>query len=455
MKIIIAGAGAVGTHLARLLSNDNRDIVLMDEDIEKLAKLAQDMDIMTLGVSPTSIKGMKQAGVHDADLFIGVTPDENENITCAMIAKQLGAKTTVARVDNYEYVDDDMKAKFANAGVDHLIYPEKLAGKEIAASAKYSWVRQWWEFDGDLVLLSLKMHSQIKRGNLEYGENMLIGKSLKEIGQGGHQFHVVAIKRKGETIIPFGDERIYAHDTVFFMAKKSEINTIQHLAGKDEYEPIKKIMIIGGGKTAVRVDWALPDNVSVKIIEPDIQRCEKLGELTKDRTLIINGDGYDIDLLNDEGYSNLDAFLALTENDEENILACVAARKSGVKKTIAQVENLAYLDMAEQLDVGTIINKKMIAASYIYQMMLKADVQSVKTLTIADADVAEFIVKEGSAVTKHPIKDIGIPKNVNIGGVIRKGESMLVGGETQLQAGDKVVVFCGANTLKKLDKYFK
>lgn len=447
MKIIIAGAGAVGTYLARLLSKDNLDIVLIDEDVEKLAQLSQDLDIMTLGVAPTSVQGLKNAKVDSANLFIAVTPYETENITCAMLAKKLGAKRTVARVDNFEYVTDEIKKKFAEAGVDHLIYPEKLAAKEIAESAQYSWVRQWRDFDGDLVLLSVKMNP---------GEdNALVGRTLKEIGSQGRLFHVVAILRHGETIIPSGDEKINVGDLVFFMAKRGEIYTIRHLAGKDDYPEVKRVMIIGGGKLAVRADWALPDNVSLKIIEPDKQRCIKLGEMTKDRTMIINGDSYDVNLLADEGFNNLDAFIALTENDEENILACVSARKRGVMKTIAQVENLSYKDMVEQLDTGTIINKKVVAASYIYQMLLKGEVKSVKTLTIADADVAEFIVKEGSAVTKKLIKDSGIPKEVNIGGVVRDGEGLLVSGSTQLQAGDKVIVFCMAGTLQKLDKFFK
>lgn len=449
MKIVIAGAGAVGTHLARLLSKDDFDVVLMDEDIDHLAKLNQELDIMTLGVSPDSIKGQMKAGVDNANLFIAVTPHESRNITCCLIAHQLGAQRTVARVDNYEYVDPRNKILFPKAGVNHLIYPEKLAGSEIAASCQYSWVRQWWDFDGDLVLLSVKMNAC----NMD-GENLLVGKTLKEIGQKGHQFHVVAIKRDNETIIPYGDEKILADDMVFFMAKRGEIDTIRHLSGKDDYPQVKSVMIIGGSKLAVRADWALPDSMSVKIIEPDMQRCEKLGELTKARTLIINGDGYDVELLKDEGYDHLDAFLALTPNDEENILACVAARQHGVHKTIAQVENLAYLDMAEQLDVGTIINKKKIAASYIYQMLLKADVKSVKTLTINEADVAEFEVKPGSAVTKKPIMNVGIPHDVNIGGMIRNGEGLLVSGSTQLMAGDRVVVFCLGNNLKKLDKFF-
>ena len=446
MKIIIAGAGAVGMHLARMLSKDDQNVTLIDQNIDKLAKLSQELDIMTLGQSPLSIKAQKNAGVDDADLFIAVTPDESVNITCCMIAKQLGAKKTVARVDTYEYVEQENKKLLAPSGVDHLIYPEKIAGQEIAESMQYSWVRQWWNFDGELVLLSVKIHQL---------DNQLIGKTLRDISQGGHQFHVVAIIRSGDTIIPSGNEVILDQDLVFFMAKRGEIDTIRHLTGKDHYPQVRHAMIIGGTKLAVRADWALSDKLSLKIIEPNEQVCERLSEQTKDRTLIINGAGYDIDLLNDEGYDNLDALIALTDNDEENILACVAARNRGIRKTIAQVENLAYMSMAEQLDIGTIINKKTITASYIYQHMLKADVTNVKILTIADADVAEFIVKENSIISKRPIKDVGIPHNVNIGGLIRNGDGMLVSGNTQLKVGDRVVVFCAGKTLNKLDRYFK
>jgi trk system potassium uptake protein TrkA len=238
------------------------------------------------------------------------------------------------------------------------------------------------------------------------------------------------------------------------MTTRDQINNIRHLTGKDNYPQVKHVMIIGGGKLAVRTDGAIPDNYSVKIIEKDAARCEELGKITKHRTMILNGDGYDLDLLQDEGYNHIEAFAALTNNDEKNILACMAARRNGICNTYAQVENLAFLDMVESLDVGTVINKKMVAASHIYQMLLKADVNNVKMLTVADADVAEFIVKEGSKVTKKPIMNIGIPNNVNIGGMIRNGRGELVSGKTQLQAGDRVVVFCGSLALKKLEKYF-
>jgi len=466
MKTVIAGAGAVGTHLARMLSTENINVILVDANEERLSKVNTDLDIMTLCIEPTSIEGLNNAGVSSADLFIAVTPDESENITCAMLAKQMGAKRTVARVDNYEYMKPENTKIFESMGISSLIYPELLAAKEISDACKYSWARQIWEFGehGDLVLLSVKLHDEYFNqqsfdddgGDDENDLNILIGHTLREIGmRNGHRFHVVAIKRNGETIHPNGDIKLMAHDLVFIMTTRDNIPFISEVSGKKGYPSVKHAVIIGGGKLSVRADWALSNNIDLKIVEPNQERCEKLGSLLKSRTMVINGEGHDMDLLNDEGFNYLDAFIALSENDEENILACVAARRRGVRKTIAQVENLDYLDMAESLDVGTIINKKVIAASHIYQMLLKSSVNNVKMLTVAEADVAEFVVNKGSRVTRERVMELGLPRGVNIGGMFRDGKGQLVSGNTQLQEGDKVVVFCIAGTLKRLDKFFR
>lgn len=459
MKIIIAGAGAVGTHLARLLSRDNMDVVLMDDDVDKLRKVNADLDIMTVPKSPLSISELKDVGVNGTDLFIAVTPNESENLTCCMLAKQLGAKRTVARVDNYEYMRPENADLFKSMGIESLIYPELLAAQDIATSSRYSWARQLWEFSGsDLVLLSVMMHDShpVYDKEISNEDNRLVGHTLKQIGANhGHSFHVVAIKRDGETVFPYGDEKILPRDLVFFMATKENIGLIKHLSGKDNYPAIKHHVIVGGGKLSVRTDWSLPENQSVKLIESDPERCVALGGLVKPNTLIINGEGYDLELLNDEGLDRFESFIALTNNDEENILACVAARRKGIRKTIAQVENLDYFDMAEDLDVGTIINKKMIAASHIYRMLLKSDVDNVKMLSVANADVAEFIVKPGSKVTRKHVMELDLPRGVNIGGMVRDGQSLLVGGLTQLRAGDRVMVFCIGSSLKKLDKFFR
>ena len=460
MKIVIAGAGAVGTHLARMLSNDQQDVVLIDSDENKLIRLGNELDIMTLVRQPSSISGMRDAEVNRADLFIAVTPNESENLTCAMLAKQLGARKTVARVDNYEYVKPDNAELFKKMGIESLIYPELLAAEDIKASSRYSWVRQMWEFNnGELLLLSVKMHDAhpIYEKEISNKDNQLVGHTLKEIGMAhGHNFHVVAINRDGETISPHGDERILPRDLVFFMTTRDNLAEIRHLTGKDDYPSVKNSLIIGGGKLSVRASWKLASiHDSVKIIEPDNKRTEALQSLVSPKTMILEGEGYDVDLLNDEGYGSMEALIALTDNDQQNILACVAARRRGIRKTIAQVENLDYFDMANDLDIGTIINKKMIAASHIYRMLLKGDVDNVKMLAIGNADVAEFVVKPGSQMTKKRVMELRLPRGVNIGGMSRDGHSMLVSGPTQLQAGDKVVVFCIDGTLRKLDKFFK
>ena len=432
MKIIIAGAGNVGTHLAKLLSREKQDIILMDDDEEKLTALSSNFDLLTVTASPSSISGLKEVGVKEADLFIAVTPDESRNMTACMLATNLGAKKTVARIDNYEYLLPKNKEFFQKLGVDSLIYPEMLAAKEIVSSMRMSWVRQWWEFcGGALILIGTKMREKAEILNIP----------LYELGGPNIPYHVVAIKRGTETIIPRGDDVIKLHDIVYFTTTRKYIPYIRKIAGKEDYADVRNVMIMGGSRIAVRTAQYVPDYMQVKIVD-------------NDKTMIINGDGRDMDLLIEEGLKNTEAFVALTGNSETNILACLAAKRMGVEKTVAEVENIDYIGMAESLDIGTVINKKMIAASHIYQMMLDADVSNVKCLTFANADVAEFTVPAGAKITKHFIKDLGLPKGTTIGGMIRNGEGVLVTGDTLIQPGDHVVVFCLSMMIKKIEKFF-
>lgn len=445
MKIIIAGAGSVGTHLAKLLSGERQDIVLMDKDEERLSNLDTNFDLMTVNLSSTSIAGLKEAGVSGADLFIAVTPDESRNMTSCMLASNLGAKKTVARIDNYEYLSPKYQEFFQKLGVDSMVYPEMLAAKEIVDAIKMSWIRQWWEVHGgELVLLGVKLRSTAQ----------ILDIPLHKLGGPNTPYHVVAIKRGNETIIPRGDDCIRNLDLVYFMTTKKHIPYIRQIAGKESYKDVRNVMIMGGGRIAVRTAQFAPDYMQVKIIENDLNRCHRLTELLSDKTMVINGDGRDMDLLMDEGIKNTEAFVALTDSSETNILACLAAKRLGVSKTVAEIENLDYISMAESMDIGTIMNKKAIAASHIYQMLLDADVSNVKCLTVANADVAEFTVKEGARITKLPVKDIGLPRGMNIGGMIRNGVGSLVTGNTQIQAGDHVVVFCLGMMIKQIEKYF-
>lgn len=446
MKIIIAGAYAIGTHLARLLSRSKEDITLIDDSEERLASIGSDYDLLTMVGQPTSLKILRDANVADADLFISVTPIESKNITACILAHELGAKRTVAKVDNPEYMDPQAQKFFKDLGINKLIYPEMLAAVDINNGLKMSWVRQRWDVhDGALIMLGIKLRETCE----------ILNKPLKDISGPNDPYHVVAIKRGGETIIPGGYDELKLYDLAYFMTTRNYIPYIRKIVGKEHYVDVKNVMIMGGGRTAVRAVKKMPEYMECKIIEIDENRCEYLNDILDDtKALIIHGDGRDIPLLNEEGIRSTQAFVALTGNAETNILACLTAKRLGVRKTVAVVENVDYVSMAESLDIGTIINKKAIAASYIYQMMLDADVMNVRFLMNANADVAEFIAKEGSKVTKKPVKDLGLPIGVTIGGLVRKNEGMLVSGNTQIEPGDSVMVFCHNINMKKIEKYF-
>ena len=413
MKIIIAGAGNVGTHLAKLLSREKQDIILMDDDEEKLSTISSNFDLLTVTASPSSISGLKEVGVKEADLFIAVTPDESRNMTACMLATNLGAKKTVARIDNYEYLLPKNKEFFKKLGVHSLIYPEMLAAKEIVSSMR-------WEFcGGALLLIGTKMREKAEILNIP----------LHQLGGPNIPYHVVAIKRGTETIIPRGDDVIKLHDIVYFTTTRKYLPYIRKIAGKEDFADVRNVMIMGGSRIAVRTAQYVPDYMQVKIVDNNITRCNRLTEILDDKTMIINGDGRDMDLLIEEGLKNTEAFVALTGNSETNILACLAAKRMGVEKTVAEVENIDY-------------------------MMLDADVSNVKCLTFANADVAEFTVPEGAKITKHLIKDLGLPKGTTIGGMIRNGEGVLVTGDTLIRPGDHVVVFCLSMMIKKIEKFF-
>lgn len=446
MKIVIVGAGAVGTHLSKLLSREHKDCVLIDDNEERLSALTE-YDVMTYNASPTSIKALKEAGAQHADLFVGVTPEETTNLTACMIAHQLGAKKTVARIDNYEYLSPQNKELFKNMGVDSLIYPEVLAAIDINNGLKLSWVRQRWDVhDGALTLLGIKLRETAE----------ILNQPLRDLCGPDDPYHIVAIKRGDDTIIPGGLDELRIGDLVYLMTTQEYIPYIRKIVGKEHYADVKNVIVMGGDKTAVRAALTAPDYMNIKIIDKSAERCERLNELLGNSdTMVIHGDGRDLGLLEEENIRNTQAFVALTGNAETNILACLTAKRLGVRKTIAMVENLDYISMTEQLDIGTIINKMTIAASHIFQMMLEADVDNLRSLMLVDSDVAEFTAAEGSKVTKKPVKDLGLPVGVTIGGLVRNGVGMLVNGNSQIEAGDSVMVFCHEQKLNNIEKYFK
>ena len=321
-----------------------------------------------------------------------------------------------------------------------------LAATDIINGLKMSWVRQRWDVhSGALVMLGIKLRK----------ECTILERPLRELCGPDDPYHIVAVKRGNDTLIPGGNDTLMLNDLAYFMTMREHISYIRQVVGKEGYADVKNVMFMGGGKTFVRTMKMLPEYMNAKVVEISAERCEELNEVVGKRCLVINGDGRDISLLNEEGIRNTQAFVALTGNAETNILACLAAKKQGVRKTVAMVENLDYINIAESLDIGTIINKKAIAASHIYQMMLDADVNNLRFLTNANVDCAEFIAAEGSRITKKPVKELSLPKGMTIGGLVRNEVGMLVSGNTLILPGDSVVVFTHDANIKRVEEMFK
>ena len=434
----------MGTHLAKLLSEEEMEISLLDESRERLGFLDADYDMLTKVGSPTSIHDLLDIGVKNVDLFIAVTPVETENITSCLIANQLGAKRTLARIDNYEYLLPGNKGLFEQMGLNHLIYPEVLAANEIEESLRTNWMR---------FHLSL-CHGAMELCVVKVREGAAVVNKTFQSGIYNHgRFRIVAIKRESETIIPRGGDQVLAGDVVYVVCNREEMDFLREQLGKHQGE-IRNIIFFGGSRITRKAALSLPEDLNIKVLEKDREVCTQLSEKLP-HALIINADGSDMSVLKEEGIQDADAFVALTDSSEANIFACLAAKRFGVGKTIAEVENIDYIPMAEALDIGTVLNKKTITASYIYQMLLDASVLNIHNLTSADAEIVVFIAKEGSRVTRAKVRDMELPEDTNIGAIVRAGEGVLVNGETRIIANDQVVVFCKKHVLRRLEHFFK
>ena len=418
MRIVIVGAGEVGTHLAKLLSREDMEISLLDERQERLGDLSANYDILTKVGNPTSIHDLREIGVKDCDLFISVTPHETENMTACLIANSLGAKRTLARIDNYEYLLPENKKFFEDMGLNHLIYPEVLAANEIEESLKTNWMRYHLHLgQGALELCVIKIRETAK----------IIGQTFASGVYNHGKYRIVAIKRDNETIIPRGNDTVEVNDMVYCVCTKDNMEFLREELGKPKRE-IKNVIFFGGDRITRKAIMELTDEMNIKVLEKDRELCDILSEKAPG-ALVINADGSDMDVLKEEGIQDADAFVAVTDSSEANIFACLAAKRFGVRKTIA--------------------------ASYIYQMLLDATVRGVHNLTTADAEIVEFYAKEGSLVTRHKVKDLNLPDEANIGGIVRAGEGILVNGDTQIIAGDLVVVFCKSHVIRNLERFFK
>lgn len=445
MKIIIAGAGDVGCHLARMLSGDNHEITVIESDRKLLEDVSAVADLLTVEGDCTSFATLRKAIVRKADLFIAVNHEEERNIISAILAKQMGAKKSIARIDHNEYLEPNNKEVFINLGIDYLFYPEKIAARQVIKLLGHTATTEYVDFsNGKLSLVVFRLDPASE----------LVGHTLLSFTEQQQplSYRTVAITRDGRTIIPHGNDTYMEGDMVYIITKEDSVKEVMAFSGQSNID-INNLMILGGSQIGQRIALELQDKVNIKLVEYVADKAYKLAE-TLDSTLIINEDGRNIEAMMEEGLSNMDAFVAVTGRSETNILAAMLAKRMGVKKVIAEVENFNYIKLAESIGIDTIINKKLITASNIFRFTLSTDVQAIKCLTGSEAEVLEFIVKPNSPATKAKVKDLEFPPEAIIGGIVRGDKVFIAVGNTEIQAYDRVVVFAMPNTIAKIGKYF-
>ena len=445
MKIVISGVGEMGSHLARMLSGNGHDITIIDSDTKALDEADNGADLITVEGDTTSFAVLRRAGVRRCDLFIAVNHDENQNILAAIMAKQMGAKKSIARIDSSEYLEPNNKEMFIDMGIDYLFYPERDAAREVINLLGHTSTSDYVDFSGGL--LSLVVF------RLE-PTSPLLGRKLMELAADGSltEFRAVAITRGSQTIIPRGHDEFLEGDVVYIIARHDSAKMVAELSGQKSVE-VKNLMILGGSRIGIRVALELQDEINIKMVDYNGEKAYRLAEML-DKTLIIHEDGRNLDAMLEEGLSNMDAFLAVTGRSETNILAAMQAKRMGVKKVIAEVENLNYIRLAERVGIDTIINKKRVTASNIFRFTMSTDVQAIRCLTGSEAEVLEFIVKPNSPATKCMIKDMRLPQDVIIGGIVRGDKVFIAVGDTTMQAYDRVVVFSMPDSIAKIGEYF-
>lgn len=445
MNIVIAGDGEVGFHLAKMLHDENHSITIVDPHEDLLRMLESQTDLLTITGDSTSLSVLNEAKVKKADLLISVLHDEKTNILTCALGKQLGARRTIARINNTEYLSPVNREIFRNFGIDELVCPESIAADEIIALLKQTAATEIFNFShGRLSLFLIKLEENAP----------VINKTLNDIAsEFSHlDFRAVAIHRNSRTIIPRGHDQFLANDLAYVITKPDGIATLLKLGGKQWFE-INDIMIIGGGRIGRKTASRLEKNMRIKLVEIDKERCLRLAD-ELENTLVINGDARDISLLENEGISHTDAFIAVTNNSETNIITCLHSTMLGVKRSIALVENIEYIDIAQKIGIHTIINKKLITASYITRFTMDAEVTSIKCLSGINAEVFEFVARPGTPVTKKPICNLDMPSGAIIGGIVRGKNSFIATGDLQIEENDKVVVFSLPEAISKVDRLF-
>ena len=446
MKIIIAGAGDLGSHLAKLLSSESHDIYLLDLNEERLNTISSQIDVFTIAGDAKSVEIMEQKLISSCDLLIAVTSIEETNMLICILGKKLGAKRTIARINDVNIIKENKEHFYNELGIDTLISPTYLATLEIQRLVNQSAFTDDIEFDnGKLTVFGISLSENSSLINKTVRESADLNPNLS--------FKPLALHRDELTLIVNGETLLKENDIVYFISLKDSIPNIIKLCGKNNFK-IKDVMIIGGSRIGINTAELLENDFRVTLVEKDKVTCQQMANTLK-KTLIINIDGHDVKMLEEEGLTEIDALISVTADSEMNIMTSLVGKSHGIKKTIARIENFDYINLSQSIGIDTLINKKIIAADNIFKFVRKGNVSLVANLHGTDAEIIEFVVKDGSKITKSPINKLNFPNSSKIAGVIRNGIPIIPFGDFHLKENDKTIVFSLTESIQKIEKFFQ
>lgn len=446
MKIVIVGAGEIGTYLARILAQERHDVVLIDSNPESLRRAAEALDVLTLEGNACRVDLLRQAGAQNADILIAVTSSEETNFTACMMASRLGARKKIMRVRDPGFLPFRGAASAADLGIDLVIYPEGIAAMEIVRLIRRAAATEVLDLvDGRMQLLGLKVDPG----------SPLIGKKLEDIPQPpeGLSYRVVCILRGVATLIPRHDSVIQKGDQIFAIAHTRAVPRMLEVSGKSA-ATLTSMMILGGGEIGQWVARELESEVRIKLLESNLERSRKLAGTLR-RTLVLHDEGKDLDLLVSEGITRMDAYVAVSPDEEGNIISCLMAKHLGVKKTVSLVEKVDYIPFSNAIGVDALVNKKLSAANAILKFVRKGEVVTAATLHGVGAEVIELVAQPGSRITAKPVGELGFPDGARIGCIVHGEEVYIPVRTSRVEPNDRVVVFTLPKAIHEVERLFR
>ncbi|TET06940.1 MAG: Trk system potassium transporter TrkA [Candidatus Atribacteria bacterium] len=443
MKIIIIGAGKVGCQIAKTLSSENHDVTLIEKNDTIRQSAQNNLDVLTILGNGANVRTLEEAGIKQADMIIAVTSSDEANMIACMTAKQFGVPQKIARIRNPEYLYAKALSR-EKLGIDFTINPERATAREIVKLLKSPInVAQVQSFAGGKVqLFELKVEDSFP----------FINQQLKAITF-KYPVLVAAIYRNDKIIIPDGEEKIIVGDNLYILIKKDYFAGLNEIFNEKPLS-MQNVMILGGSRIGIQTALILAKlGINTKLIERDKEKCEKIAE-NLPHTLVINGDGTNIDLLKSEGIETTDGFVAVTGFDEDNLLVALLAKHLGTKKVIAKVDRTNYIPILEKIGVDAVVNPRMTTASAILRFIRRGKIISLTLLKEGEAEVIELIVSPHSKIINKPLKKANLPQNSIIGAIVRKDRVIIPHGNDIIQPEDKIIIFALSSDIKKIEKIF-